>query len=137
VFGVLTYCRILQAGMGNIRGTINRFRGQGDGLVDWISKVRVKKNSLARRRKKNLRVEAILTSALIEAETLLRVKQQQRFQRWQRMKTEVCKADGGKVRNGTASDNLSNQWDEKTCEDIDSLNRFMCSVNEVKSPLQR
>jgi hypothetical protein len=123
--------------MGDIRGTINRFGGQTDGLVDWISKVRVKKNSLTRRRKKNLRVEAILTSALIEAETLLRVKQQQRFQRWQRLKTEVCKADSGNVCNATYGDKLSCQWDEKTCEDINSLNRFMCLVNEVKSPLRR
>jgi hypothetical protein len=123
--------------MGDIRGTFNRLQGQTDGLVDWISKVRVKKKALTRHRRKNLRVEAILTSALIEAETLLRMKQQQRFQRWQRLKTEVCKADCNNVYSATSNDNVSDQWDEKTCEDINSLNRFMCLLNEVKTPLQR
>jgi hypothetical protein len=122
--------------MGGVRGSFNRLQGNKDGLVDWISMVRVKKNSFTRRRRKNLRVEAILTSALMEAESLLRMKQQRRFQRWQRLKSEVCKAHCN-VCNATSNDNVSNQWDEKTREDINSLNKFMCLLNEVKTPLQR
>ncbi|PNF22730.1 hypothetical protein B7P43_G07152 [Cryptotermes secundus] len=122
--------------MGDIRGTTTRFQGQ-DRLVDWITKVRVKKRSLTRHRKENLRVDAILTSALMKAETLLRMKQQQRFQRWQRLKTEVCKADCTNVCSATSNERVSNQWDEKTCEEINSLDRFMCLLNEVKTPVQR
>jgi hypothetical protein len=123
--------------MGDIRGSINRLQGHKAGLLDWISKVRVKKNLFTRRRRKNLRVEAILTSALMEAETQLRMKQQQQLQRWQRLKTEVWKANSSNVCSVTSNCNISNQWDEKTYEDINSLNRFMSLLNEVKTPLQR
>lgn len=123
--------------MGDIRGTFTRLQGQTGGLVDWIAKVRVKKRSLTRHRRENIRVEAILNSALMEAETLLRMKQQQRFQRWQHMKVEVCKADCTNVCSATSNDSVSVQWDEKTREDINSLDRFMCLLNEVKTPLQR
>lgn len=116
-----------------VRGSNNRQQNQTDGLEVWISKVRVKKNSFKRQRRKNLRVEAVLTSALVKAVTLLRRKQQQRYQRWQRMKTELFKADC----NITAVGDRSMEWDEKTCEDLDSLHSFMCLVNEVKCPVQR
>jgi hypothetical protein len=120
-----------------MRGSLDRLQGQTDGLVEWITKVRVKKNSIKRLRRKNLRVEAVLTSALVKAETMLRMKQQQRYQRWQRLKVELYKADCNSVCSDASSDGQSIQWDEKTCEDINSLNSFMCLLNEVKSPLQR
>jgi hypothetical protein len=119
-----------------IRGALDQLQGQTDGLVDWITKVRVKKNSIKRLRRKNLRVQAVLTNTLVKAETLLRMKQQQRYQRWQRLKVELSKANRNSVCSAT-SDNQPIQWDEKICEDIDSLNSFMCLLNEVKSPLQR
>ncbi|PNF39241.1 hypothetical protein B7P43_G17437 [Cryptotermes secundus] len=122
--------------MGDIHGTFNRVQCQTDGLLDWISKVRIKKKSLTRHRRRNLRVEAILTCALMEAEALLRKKQQQRFKRWQHLKTEVCKADYSNVCSATSKDNVPNQWDEKTREDINSLDRFMCLLGEVKTPIQ-
>lgn len=114
----------------------NRQQNQTDGLTVWITKVRVKKNSFKRQRRKNLRVEAVLTSALFKAEMLLRMKQQQRYQRWQRMKTELFKADCD-VWNITAVGDRPVKWDEKTCEDLNSLHSFMCLVNEVKFPVQR
>jgi fructosamine-3-kinase len=122
--------------MGEKRGNFNRCKVQTDGLVNWISNVRVKKNALKRSRRKNLRVEAMLTSALVKAEMQLRVKQLQRFHRWQRVKSEVCKT-GFDVCNDIPKDKVSNQWDEKTCEDLKSLDRFMRMLNEVKSPVQR
>jgi hypothetical protein len=81
-------------------------------------------------------VEAVLTNALVKAEMLLRMKQQQRYQRWQRVKTELFKGDCN-VCNATTDGDRSTEWDEKTCEDINSLHSFMCLVNEVKSPLKR
>jgi hypothetical protein len=134
VFAVLSYWYIQQSGMGEKRGDCNRCQVQTDRLVDWISKARVKKSALKRSRRENLRVEAILTSALVKAETLLRVKQLQRFHRWQRVKSELCKT-GFDVCNDFPKDKVSNQWDE--CEDLKSLDRFMRMLNEVKSPVQR
>lgn len=119
-----------------VRALNNRQQNKTDGLAVWVTKVRVNKNSFKRQRRKNLRVEAVLTSALVKAEMLLRMKQQQRYQRWQRMKTELFKADCN-VCSITAVDDRSTEWDEKTCEDLDSLHSFMCLVNEVKCRVQR
>jgi hypothetical protein len=63
-------------------------RYQVQGLENWISKVRVKRNALERCGRENLRLEAILSNALAKAETQLQVKQCQRFQR---VKAKVCK----------------------------------------------
>jgi hypothetical protein len=117
-------------------GVYNRPQSQTDGLAVWITKVRVKKNSFKRLRRKNLRVEAVLTSALVKAEMLLRMKQQQRYQRWQRLKTELLEDECNACRATSVADR-STEWDEKTCEDINSLHSFMCLVNEVKSTLKR
>jgi len=119
-----------------VRGPNNRQQNRTDGLAVWITKVRVKKNCFKRQRRKNLRVEAVLTSALEKAEMLLRMKQQQRYHRWQRIKTELFKGDCN-VCHITAVGDRSAEWDEKTCEDLDSLHSFMCLVNEVKCPIQR
>lgn len=132
---LLLYIR--RIGMVTTRGPFYRLHGQTDELVDWISKVRVKKNSMRRLRRKNLRIEAVLRSSLVKAESLLRVKQQQRYQRWQRLKVELRKADNLSVFNASCSYSHSSQWDEKTCEDINSINSFMCSLKVVKSLVRR
>ncbi|PSN45992.1 hypothetical protein C0J52_09782, partial [Blattella germanica] len=111
-----------------VRGTFNRLRGQTDGLVDWISKVRVKKNCMKKQRRKDLRVEAVLTSALVKAENELRIKQRQRYQRWQRLKSELNKSSDSNVCG--SGQQLSERWDEKTCEDINSINSFMSMLKE-------
>jgi predicted small secreted protein len=105
------------------------------GFATWISKVRVKKNALKRCRRSNLRVEAILTSTLVKAESLLRTKEQQLLRR-QHVKMEVYKTGSNYCKN-TPKNTFSSQWDEKTCEVINSLNSFMWQLNAVKSPLQR
>lgn len=115
-----------------VRGRFDRLQGQTDELVNWITKVRVKKNTVKRWRKKDLRVEAVLTNALAKAEMELRLKQRQRYLRWQRVKSELYKA--------TNRDDCSSsyqQLDVKTCEDLSSLDSFMSMLKEVKIPLQR
>jgi hypothetical protein len=104
-------------------------------VSDWVINLRDKKKSLRRSRRKNLRVQAILNSTLIEAEALLRVKLQ-RHQVLQRTRLEVSKSGCNNMCNATSTDKLSNQWDEKTCEDVNNLNRFMCVLNEVKNSVQ-
>jgi hypothetical protein len=77
VVSVATYCGILQAGMGDIRGTFESLQDEIDAVVDYMVMVRDKKKSLKRLGKKNLRVQVILNCALREAVTRLVVKLRQ------------------------------------------------------------
>jgi hypothetical protein len=88
------------------------------------SDLRAKKKYLRRCKCKNLRVQALVNSTLVEVVALQRVKMLEQ----NRLEIEV--------RIATSSDKLSNQWDEKTCEDINSLNRFMRVRNEMKKKLK-
>lgn len=97
-------------------------------LNDWICKVRVKKLSCKRQKRKNLFIEAVLSNALVKAETLLRTKQQERRMRWEKIKSHMPDA---------TSHNRSSVWDTRTCEDLHSIDNFMLQLNSVKVPVQR
>lgn len=105
---------------------------QTEELVEWISKVRSKKTAMKRKRRKDLRVEAILSSTLLRAEHELKSKQQERYRRWQRVKVELCKNLENSRQNATNSD-----WDYQACDDISSFNSFMSMLKEVKISPQR
>jgi hypothetical protein len=57
----------------NRRGSCRKSKGQRLGLVEWIAKVRHKRKKFRRLKRKNLMVEAVLTSTLIKATTELRM----------------------------------------------------------------
>ena len=132
-------------------------------LSNWISRVRSKKLMCRRNRKRNLRVEAVLTSVLSKAEHELRNKQISRIMRWQQMKQrlfdDMAYKNGGytddECKNGdfqNGSDCLScpdktsyysgiysqneNVWTD-VCPELSSLDSFMSQLSEIKIPLQR
>jgi hypothetical protein len=104
-------------------------------LCDWKYGMRNRKKFLRRRRWKDLRVQALLNSTLIEVDALLsgKLKLLHQYTQEDCSKWEVCNSGC----NSVCSDEVSNQWDEKTCEDVNSLNKFMCLPNEVMNPVQR
>lgn len=115
--------------------TFQVVHGQTEELVTWISKIRCKKLAFKRKASKSLRIDAILSSALNRAETELKKKQRERFRKWQLLKSELFKQSRcGKV---MRCDKQPLNWDEKTSEEIDSLNTFMSMLKEVKRPLSR
>ena len=58
-------------------------------LSEWISTVRHKKGAIRRQRKsRDLRVAAVLTTAIRRAETELRRKQAERAQRWAQVRAQ-------------------------------------------------
>lgn len=110
-------------------------------LANWINRIRTKKISCKRNRKRNLRVEAVLTSVLSKAELELRNKQMSRIVRWQQMRQRMYEIqrfkDGGHLgkdfQNGDSYEfNL-----EKVVPELSSFNTFMAELNEIKAPLQR
>ncbi|KAG8227610.1 hypothetical protein J437_LFUL011160 [Ladona fulva] len=113
-------------------GALRRIKGQTEELLSWISKLRCKKISFKKQRRKDLRVEAVLSCAMLKAESDLKLKQRERFVKWQTLKSELHNCDS---ENDSESCNES-PWDSSNCEEINSLNLFMSMLKEFKGPLQ-
>ena len=138
---------------------------QTEQLANWISRVRSKKLICRRSRRRNLRIEAVLTSVLSKAEYELRNKQLRRIMKWQQMKQRLmgdmaCKdgghgdggrkdgdfQDGGGREDGLGCENghggvyvteQYNSWAGPLCKELSSFDTFMAQLNEIKAPLQR
>lgn len=136
---------------------------QTEQLANWISRVRTKKVMCRRSRRRNLRVEAVLTSVLSKAESELRNKQVTRIMRWQQMKQRLLEdmaykdggyrdgelykdGDGclpdkkdccGRAYNGGEQPHSDACWPDVLCPELSSLDSFMSQLGEIKVPLQR
>lgn len=114
-------------------------------LANWISRVRCKKLMCRRNRRRDLRVEAVLTSALFKAEHELRVKQLSRISRWQQLKKQflkdldyaTCDYYNGDRMEEERTREENNPWQGPLCPELSSLDSFMLKLGEIKAPLQR
>lgn len=115
-------------------------------LANWISRVRCKKLMCRRNRKRDLRVEAVLTCALYKAEHELRDKQLSRITRWQQLKKQFLKDldyphcdfyGTERSENGKPAEEAANPWEGPLCPELSSLDNFMSKLGEIKVPLQR
>lgn len=113
-------------------------------LVTWIKKVRRKKSKCLRKRRRDLRIEAVLTCALSKAENDLHILQLSTASKWERIK-EQCLQNTNytnyELRNGEDTENpglsQQNPREEPLCPELSSLDDFMSKLAEVKTPLQR
>ncbi|XP_076392309.1 uncharacterized protein LOC105663727 [Megachile rotundata] len=114
-------------------------------LANWISRVRCKKLMCRRSRKRDLRVEAVLTCALFKAEHELRSKQLSRISKWQQFKKQFlkdtdysnCHFYNSKDLKNSKSCEENNPWQGPLCPELSSLDNFMSKLGEIKVPLQR
>ncbi|XP_076637360.1 uncharacterized protein LOC143349752 [Colletes latitarsis] len=113
-------------------------------LANWISRVRCKKLMCRRNRKRDLRVEAVLTSALFKAEHELRSKQLTRISKWQQFKKQFLKEAAYSSCGFYNVENMrnfksyqENPWQGPLCPELSSLDNFMSKLSEIKIPLQR
>lgn len=103
-------------------------------LGDWIGKVKGKKREM-RRKNANLRVSAMLTTALRRAEAEMRRKQQERAQKWAELNVQIRE---------TAA-KLSDEEEERRKLEIDALwlgelnglDSFMTSLSQIKTSVVR
>ncbi|XP_043583039.1 uncharacterized protein LOC122567931 [Bombus pyrosoma] len=109
-------------------------------LVTWINRVRCKKLMCRRNRRRDLRIEAMLTCTLFKAENQLRIRQSSRALKWQQLKKQwlkKAKYSNYELCNDEDTENQRNLWKEPLCPELSSLDNFMSKVAEVKVPLQR
>ncbi|XP_078036075.1 uncharacterized protein LOC144469537 [Augochlora pura] len=114
-------------------------------LANWISRVRCKKLLCRRNRKRDLRVEAVLTCALFKAEYELRSKQLSRISKWRQFKKQFlretnypnCDFYNDEDMNNSKSCQEEDPWRGPLCAELSSLDSFMSKLSEIKVPLQR
>lgn len=122
------------------------YPSQTEQLANWISRVRCKKLMCRRNRKRDLRVEAVLTCALSKAEHELRSKQLSRISKWQQFKRQLLKDPNYSnfielysdedVRNWKSCQE-NDPWQGPLCPELSSFDNFMSKLGEIKAPLQR
>lgn len=96
-------------------------------LAGWISKIKLKKTNFKIQRRKNLFIEAVLSNALVRAETELRQKQQERRLRWHKLMSN-CALDAA------SPTKLPQNWDMKIYEEVNAdLDSFMNQLNSKTS----
>ncbi|XP_043274129.1 uncharacterized protein [Venturia canescens] len=120
-------------------------------LFNWITKVRTKKIKYLRSRRRNIRVEAVLGYALLEAEQELRRKQVARINRWQQLKKQMATNNNNNTCN---NNNISSKGVEMDCQEsvigdskkvwsselypeLSSLDNFISKLSSIKAPVKR
>jgi hypothetical protein len=110
-------------------------------LVTWIRRVRRKKLRWCRNRRRDLRIQAMLTSTLFKAEDELRIKQSSRALKLQKLKKQLLKKANYinyERRDDEDTSQQNNPCKEpELCPELCSLDDFMSKLSEVKVPLQR
>lgn len=115
---------------------ISNFKTNQFTLCDWIGKVKGKKRELRRKRSNNdLRVAAMLTTALISAEAEMRRKQQDRAVKWAQLniqirQTSIREDDEEELRRKKEIDDL---W----LSELNGLDNFINSLNKIKTNVVR
>lgn len=93
-------------------------------LCDWINKVKFKKSNVKLQRRRNLLVQAVLSSALNRAEYELRRKQQERRLKWELLRPKIQEE---------TDKSEPVRWNEGVCKEIiNSLDEFMSQLRCVQ-----
>lgn len=111
-------------------------KGRAFSLFDWIGKVKCKKTELRRkRRNQDLRVAAILTTALISAEREMRIKQQERALKWAKLNLEISQQTEPKSAEEEEKhkQEVSEMWNSELSE----LDEFINSLSQIKTSIVR
>ncbi|XP_074105597.1 uncharacterized protein LOC141531591 [Cotesia typhae] len=120
-----------------------------DQLFDWIRKVRSKKMKMLRKRQRNIRIEATLGHALIQAEEELKVKHMAKIVKLQENKKRKL-AEHRADTNYTSKNQVHNYYNMTLEEyqpankkaamfypELSSLDAFMAELSVIKTPVVR
>ncbi|XP_031618565.1 uncharacterized protein LOC116337808 [Contarinia nasturtii] len=111
-------------------------KGRAFSLFDWIGKVKCKKMEMRRkRRSQDLRVAAILTTALISAEREMRIKQQERALKWAKLNLEISQQSEPK--SAEEEEKHKREVSEMWNSELSELDEFINSLSQIKTSIVR
>lgn len=106
-------------------------------LGDWIGKVKCKKREM-RRKNANLRVAAILSTALRRAEAEMRHKQQERALKWAELNVQITSRESISVKESEEDEEKrKREIDELWLGELNGLDAFINNFNQIKSSVVR
>lgn len=111
-------------------------KGNAVSLFEWIGKVKCKKVEMRRKRRhQDLRVAAILTTALQRAERDMKLKQQERALKWAQLNIELQRHSALATAEGEErhKQEVSDMWNSELSE----LDEFINSLSQVKTTIVR
>lgn len=92
-------------------------------LCDWVRNFRIKKVAMRRKRGGDLRVAAILTTALSRAEAELRRKQNERALRWSELQSKLLCKDGNRIANQLTTPTYDSECGASLYSDDDDMEK--------------
>lgn len=120
-------------------------------LCDWIGKVKVKKRQLRRCRRthNDLRIAAVLTTALQRAEEEMRRKQQDRAVKWAQLNIQIRQSTMAEQQQRQQQMELESaaqqaeeekkrrEIDELWMTELNGLDKFINNMNQIKTTVVR
>lgn len=111
-------------------------KGRAFSLFDWIGKVKCKKTEMRRkRRNQDLRVAAILTTALYTAEREMRIKQQERALKWAKLNLEISQQS--EPTSAEEEEKHKREVSEMWNSELSELDEFINSLSQIKTSVVR
>jgi hypothetical protein len=115
----------------NSKSKFSNYCNKTEDLSAWIRKVRSKKVTIKRAtRGQDLRVLVVLSQALKKAERDLRQKQEERAQKWARIKSQLSEPKSlTDEEEAEQKRQIENLWSSE----LNGLNDFMKSLHQIKA----
>lgn len=104
---------------------------RNESLSNWVRQVKSKSISVKTKRKRDLRIIAILSNSLTRAESELVSKQRERARRWAQMQADLGLCNKEEELNRQQREKIDNIWKN----DLSGLDSFFKELDNVK-PLQ-
>lgn len=101
-----------------------------ESLSNWVRQVKSKSNKAKNKRKRDLRVIALLTHSLSRAENELLSKQRERARRWAEMQIDQGLRHKKEEAARKEKERINDIWKN----DLSSLNNFFLELDKVKCP---
>lgn len=122
----------------------NADKPETERLLTWIDELRRKRSKCRRKRRRDLRIEAVLTCALSKAKNDLRIRRLSAASKWQKFKKQCLKKKVNytnyKLYNGEDTENpgssKQNPREEPSCPELGSLDDVASKLAEIKVTLQ-
>lgn len=104
-----------------------------ESLSSWVRKVKCKSLSAKTKRKRDLRIIAILSNSLSRAESELLAKQRERARRWAQMQVDLGLGSKEEEAAKQQRESIDNLWKN----DLSGLDNFFKELDNVKPRLNQ
>lgn len=112
----------------NEKSIVDFCESKTESLSNWVRQVKSKSQNAKTKRKRDLRIIAILSNSLSRAESELVTKQRERARRWAQMQADLGLSNKHEEMNRQQREKIDNLWKN----DLSGLDSFFKELDNVK-----